>query len=129
MVTNPNVNRMAQELFEVERMGKTVVLNLRRGLREIEFDKPPQDAFEVLELVRLRTIENIVVDCHDIDFLRSTALGFFVSLSQRITGKGGKVAFCNVSAKTAKILRATKLDKIWSVCPSRVEAIEAVEGE
>ena len=118
---------MASALFEVERMGKTVVLNLRRGVREIEFDKPPKDAFEVLELIRLRTIENIVVDCHEVDFLRSTALGFFVTLSQRISRKNGKVAFCNVSPKTAKILRATKLDKIWTVCDSRTEAVAAVE--
>jgi len=120
---------MGTALFEVERMGKTVVLNLRRGLQEIEFDEPPQDAFAVLELVRLRKIENIIVDCHDIDFLRSTALGFFVTLSKRIGANGGRVTFCNVSSQATKILRATKLDKIWTICGTRAEALEAIEQE
>ena len=72
-------------------------------------------------------IENIIVDCHDIDFLRSTALGFFVALSKKTTKNGGQMVFCNVSSKAAKIFRATKLDQIWKICGSRAEAIEEVE--
>ena len=114
-------------IFDVEQVGTTVVLNLRRGLSEIEFDEAPPDVARLLELLRKEQVANIVVDCHEIDFLRSTAVGFFVILWQRIKGRGGLLVFCNVSAKAKDVLATTKLDRIWRVCGSRVDAMAAIE--
>lgn len=114
-------------VFEVERLGRVIVLNLRRGVQEIEFDEPPPDARDLLELVRKAEVDHVIVDCHDIDFLRSTALGFFVTVWKRVAARGGCMTFCHASAKAREILRATKLDRIWKICGSRAEAMEEVE--
>ena len=114
-------------VFEVERLGRIIVLNLRRGLQEIEFDEPPPDAREILDLLRKAEIDDVIVDCHDIDFLRSTALGFFVTVWKRVAGRDGQMAFCHASAKAKEILRATKLDRMWKICDTRSEAMEEFE--
>jgi len=120
---------VVQTVFEVERIGGVTVLNLRRGVAEIEFDQPPADVAYVLELVRRPHVTNIVVDCHEIDFLRSTALGFFVTLWRRVQSHGGQVVFCNVSDKVLQILRATKLDHVWKIYDSRVAAVTELDAE
>jgi hypothetical protein len=38
------------------------------------------------------------------------------------------MAFCNVSAHEREILRATNLDQLWPICPSRSAALTAVGG-
>ncbi len=127
MLSLPVCNMDLARIFEVERLGRIIVLNLRRGLQEIEFDEPPPDAREVLDLLRKAEIDDVIVDCHDIDFLRSTALGFFVTVWKRVAGRDGQMAFCHASPKAQEILRATKLDRMWKICDSRAEAMEEVE--
>ena len=80
-----------------------------------------------MQLLHRSHIRNIVVDCHEVDFLRSTALGFFVTLWKRVASQGGQMVFCNVSSKARKILSATKLDRVWQVKGSRSEALEEFE--
>jgi anti-anti-sigma factor len=121
-MTTMNVAR----IFEMERLPSAVVLNLRKGLEEIEFDQPPPDVHAVLEIVRKSSVQRVVVDCHQIDFLRSTALGFFVTLWKRLAAHGGAMLFCNVSSNSRQILRATKLDRVWRICDSRAEAIRGI---
>ena len=115
-------------IFDVEQIGTTVVLNLRRGLSEIEFDEAPPDVARLLELLRKEQVAHVVVDCHEIDFLRSTAVGFFVILWQRIKGRGGLLVFCNASAKAKDVLATTKLDRIWRVCGSRADALAEIDA-
>jgi anti-anti-sigma factor len=113
--------------FDIERVGEILVVNLRKGMREIEFDDPSPHARDVFNLLRKEQVKNIIVDCHDIDFLRSTALGFFVTVWKRVAGRDGRMVFCNVSSKAREILRATKLDQIWMICGTRAEAMEEVK--
>jgi anti-anti-sigma factor len=116
------------KFFEVEKIGSIVVLNLRRSVEEIEFDTPPPDVNALLKIAREANVNAVIVDCHEIDFLRSTALGFFVTLWKRVESHGGRMAFCNMPPRAKDILRATKLDRLWDIYPSREEAIEALEG-
>jgi anti-anti-sigma factor len=115
------------KIFEIERDGRVTILNLRRCVEEIEFDQPPMDAEVLLERVRRGQMLRIIVDCHEIDFLRSTALGFFVTLWKRVQNRGGKVVFCNVTDKVRAILRATKLDSLWTIVATRADAAAALE--
>jgi anti-sigma B factor antagonist len=116
-------------IFEIEHVGRITVLNLRRGVEEIQFDKPPADVAIVLDSIRRGRITDIVVDCHDVDFLRSTALGFFVTLWKRVENHGGRLVFCNVSEKARQILHATKLDHVWRVFDSRVAAVVELDSQ
>jgi len=114
-------------LIDVEQLGKVLVLNLRRGVEEAEFNGPPPGVGELMKLLRDEQIAYMIVDCHEIDFLRSTALGFFVTLWQRVKGRGGYMAFCNTSEKAREVLAVTKLDRIWRICDSRDDALADIK--
>ena len=43
-------------------------------------------------------------------------------------GRGGQVAFCNVSVHEREALAISGLDDFWPVYPSRQQALEAVAG-
>jgi hypothetical protein len=43
-----------------------------------------------------------------------------------LQGRGGRLAFCNVSAHEAEIMAATGLTRFWPIHSSRQEAIAAV---
>jgi anti-anti-sigma factor len=107
--------------FDVERVGTVLVLNLRRGMQDLDLT----ELTTILERLRVSRGTDVIVDCHDIDFLRSLALGFFVTVSKRVKRGGGHMVFCNVSEKARQILRATKLDQVWHICDSRDAAMAA----
>jgi anti-anti-sigma factor len=117
------------KLFEIEHADETLILNLRRGVESIEFADEPPAVQELVESLRNQPVRYIVVDCHDIDFLRSTALGFFVTIWQRIKAHGGSMAFCNTSEKGRQVLAATKLGRIWRIHDTRENALAAIENE
>ena len=106
--------------FDLERKGETLILNLRKGMQDFDL----QDETEILEHLRIACINDVIVDCHDIDFLRSTGLGLFVAIGNRLKSNGGKLVFCNVSTKGMEVLHATRLDRVWKICETREEAME-----
>ncbi len=115
-------------LFEVEREGDTIVVVPSVDLREMEYQRIEEGARGLLALLGGAGVKNVVVDFHKTDFYGSTALGFFVKLWKRARERGGRMAFCNVSAHEKDILQVTHLDRLWPICPSRAEALEAVKG-
>jgi anti-anti-sigma factor len=118
----------ANGAFEVEREGRTLVVTPRRDLRELDYPAIEAGAKDILHLLSNGTIRNVVLDFRRTDYYGSTALGFFVKLWKRVRERGGRMAFCGVSAHEREILRATNLEGLWPLCSSRQEAIQAVQG-
>jgi anti-anti-sigma factor len=114
--------------FEVEREGQTLIITPREDLRELDFRAIEAGASDILRLLGSGTIKNVVLDFHKTDYYGSTALGFFVKLWKRIRECDGRMAFCGVSDHEREILRVTKLDALWPICPSREEALMTVLG-
>jgi anti-anti-sigma factor len=116
------------EVFEVEREGQTLILTPLRDLRELDYPEVEAGARAVLDLFRDGTVKNVVLDFHRTDYYGSTALGLFVRLWKRVRECDGRLAFCRVSDHEREILRVTHLDGLWPVCPSREQALQAVQG-
>jgi anti-anti-sigma factor len=92
----------------------------------MEYQRIEEGARKILVLLNGIGIKNVVLDFHKTDYYGSTALGFFLKLWKRVRNRNGRMAFCNVSDHENEILRITKLDHLWLICSSRVEALEAV---
>jgi anti-anti-sigma factor len=118
----------AKDLFEMERAGATLILTPTADLRERDYPQIETGAAEVLRLLEQGAVRNVVLDFRQTDYYGSTALGFFAKLWKRVRAGGGDMAFCNVSEHEREILRVTKLDGLWPLCPSREEALRAVGG-
>lgn len=68
----------------------------------------------------------MVVDLSGVGFAGSAALGNFVALQRTVRQHGGRVVFCNVDATVSEVLRASKLESLFSFETDREAALKAV---
>jgi len=91
------------------------------------------DLFTAPELKRVLTeaIESgqhrLVIDLSEVTFLDSTALGVLIGAVKRLRSRGGALAIVNTDASIAKTFQITGLDQIFTIVPSREEALAALD--
>ena len=115
--------------FRVEQQGDTLIVTPMINLGELEYARIERDGSVVLQRLEQAQARHVVVDCSQMDYCGSAALGFFVRMWKRVRMQGGHMVFCNVSDDEIEILKITCLDTLWSICESREEALEAVLSE
>jgi anti-anti-sigma factor len=115
-------------LFEVQRLDDVLVVTPTADLGESQYQDIESASRALLELVAAPEIKGVVLDFRRTDYYGSTALGFFLRLWKRLSGRAGRLAFCNVSQHEKEILTATRLDTLWPICGSREEALRVVKG-
>jgi anti-sigma B factor antagonist len=69
----------------------------------------------------------IIVDLTDTTFLDSTALGVLIGAVKRLRSRDGALAIVNIDDNIAKTFEITGLDQIFTIVPTRDEAIDAVD--
>src|SRR5262249_40401436 len=112
----------------VEQDADTLILTPQRDLGELNFAQIEEGAQDVLRLLNDNSVKHIVLDFHKTDAYGSSALGFFLKLWKRVRTRNGQLAFCNVSPHELEILKLTRLDHVWAVCPNRAAALAAVHA-
>jgi anti-anti-sigma factor len=123
------MNAVMERLIVVERQGDTLVLTAKRDLRELEFQQIGEEQEEVLHrLTSDPSLLNVVVDFDRTDYFGSSAVGMFTRLWKLVRGRGGRMAFCNLSPHEEDILGAVGLIGLWPIYTSRAVAIQAVTG-
>ena len=79
---------------------------------------------EAVEAGRTR----IVVDLTETTFLDSTALGVLIGAVKRLRSRDGVLTIVNTDANIAKTFEITGLDQIFTIRPTRDEAIQALDA-
>ena len=80
---------------------------------------------EAVEAGRTR----IVVDLTETSFLDSTALGVLIGAVKRLRSRDGALTIVNTDANIAKTFEITGLDQIFTIRPTRDEAVAALDAE
>jgi len=80
---------------------------------------------EAVEAGRTR----IVVDLTETSFLDSTALGVLIGAVKRLRSRDGVLTIVNTDPNIAKTFEITGLDQIFTIRPTRAEAIEALDAD
>jgi len=70
----------------------------------------------------------VVVDLTETSFLDSTALGVLIGAVKRLRSNDGALTIVNTDANIAKTFEITGLDQIFTICPTRDEAVAALDG-
>lgn len=65
----------------------------------------------------------LVLDLSGTQYIGSTFIELMVRAWKRLRQRGGNMVLCGVQPFCAEILRATKLDTLWEVVPTREEAL------
>jgi anti-anti-sigma factor len=115
--------------FRIEQVDDTIIVIPMMNLGEFEYARIDRDGRSVLDRLAAAHAKHVVVDCNQMEYYGSAALGFFVRVWKRLRMQGGHMAFCNVSPEERHILELTRLDTLWAICGSREEALEAVLHE
>jgi anti-sigma B factor antagonist len=68
----------------------------------------------------------IVVDLTNTTFLDSTALGVLIGAVKRLRSRDGILTIVNTDPNIAKTFEITGLDQIFTIRPTRDEAVEAL---
>jgi anti-sigma B factor antagonist len=71
----------------------------------------------------------IVADLAETTFLDSTALGVLIGAVKRLRAREGSLTIVNRDANIAKTFEITGLDQIFTITPTREEAVAALEGD
>jgi anti-sigma B factor antagonist len=67
--------------------------------------------------------EPLVLDLTEVEFLDSSGLGVLVAAHQRASLQGGTLVLAGLHPRVAKVLRITKLNKVFTVADSVDEAM------
>ena len=114
------------DFFNVEHDGDTLIVTPTANMGEL-LQEPVNNAMKrLLSDLHVSTVRNLVFDFHRTDYFGSTALGFFVRIWKTICTRDGRMVFCNVSTHEKEILKVTRLDQLWDICPTRTDALQAV---
>ena len=102
--------------------GERHVLAVRGEIDLFTAPELKQVLAESIEAGRVR----IIVDLTETTFLDSTALGVLIGAVKRLRSRDGALAIVNVDENIAKTFEITGLDQIFTILPTRDDAIEAV---
>jgi len=103
--------------------GERHVLAVRGEIDLFTAPELKQVLAESIESGRIR----IIVDLTDTTFLDSTALGVLIGAVKRLRSRDGALAIVNVDDNIAKTFEITGLDQIFTIVPTRDEAVDAVD--
>jgi anti-sigma B factor antagonist len=70
----------------------------------------------------------VVVDLSETTFLDSTALGVLIGAVKRLRSREGALAIVNTDTNIAKTFEITGLDQVFTILPTRDEALRALDG-
>jgi anti-sigma B factor antagonist len=69
----------------------------------------------------------LLLDLSQTGYIGSRFVEVLVRVWRRLKQRGGVLALCGVQPFCLEVLKVTRLDQIWSVYPSRREAMDALE--
>jgi anti-sigma B factor antagonist len=103
--------------------GERHVLSVRGEIDLFTAPELKQVLAESIEGGRIR----IIVDLTETTFLDSTALGVLIGAVKRLRSRDGALAIVNIDDNIAKTFEITGLDQIFTIVPTRDEAVDAVD--
>ena len=114
--------------FSISAENETLIVMPLRSVGSLgeENVKPELDAL----LARLQPPQrqNVVVDLAKVSYFGTAMLNAIHAIWRHVRKVGGKLALCNVSDMACEVLRVSRFDTLWPICPSRPDALQRVTG-
>ena len=102
--------------------GDTFVISL---VGEVDLYTAPEFKQQLLEVIA-QGAKEVVVDFTDTTFIDSTTLGVLVGGVKRLRTNDGQLSLVCDDRNITKIFEITGLDKVFTIYPTRDEAISAI---
>jgi anti-sigma B factor antagonist len=89
---------------------------------EVDLYTAPEFKQQLLDVIG-KGAKNVVVDFSDTTFIDSTTLGVLVGGIKRLRGQDGQLSLVCSDRNITKIFEITGLDRVFTIYPTRDEAI------
>src|SRR5688572_17941457 len=117
---------MGAPIFHIERVGATMVVSPQRSVTSLSDDDVKAELGGLLEVLDSGEVQNIVFDFCHIEYCGSSMLEAMRRLWKSLPKGKGKLVVCGVNAVLRDILHVTRFDTLWTIFPTRDEALQAV---
>ena len=112
--------------IETEKVGSARHVIALTG--EVDLYTAPELKSQMLELIA-NGADEVVVDFTNTTFIDSTTLGVLVSGVKRLREKDGTLSIVCADRNITKIFEITGLDRVFTIYPTRAEALERLDSE
>ncbi len=68
--------------------------------------------------------KQILVDCHQLEYISSAGLGVFLLMLKTQSNAGGRFSLCCLSDRIREVFAISGFDRIFTVFPSQEEALK-----
>lgn len=116
---------MSTFITEIE--DETLILIPQTSISSLARGDVGTELAEVLEQIRRQRVRHVVIDLGKVDYFGSLMLAMMHALYKSVCTNGGTVVLCNVSDVGREVLHASRFDTLWTICPSRSDALHWVE--
>ncbi len=69
----------------------------------------------------------VLIDCVDLSYVNSMAMGQFAALNRACEANGGRMAICAISPNIMEVMKLLKLDKMLAIYPNQAAALSALK--
>lgn len=69
----------------------------------------------------------VVIDMHRTEYVGSRFIELLFRTWKQLRDREGRMALCNLSPFCSEVMKTARLDKVWTMHPSRAEAVTAVQ--
>lgn len=113
--------------FTVERCRTALIVTPRGDISTLQEQDVLAELRDALDSVARDPQCSIIVDLENAPYFGSSMLGALIKLWRSVAGGPGRMILCNISDAVLDILRVTRLDAVWEICPTRDEALASTD--
>jgi anti-sigma B factor antagonist len=71
--------------------------------------------------------KNVLLDLSHVEFISSAALNRLINFQKRVHDAGGKLKLCGLRPAIESVFAATRLNQLFDLCKTEVEAVSHFE--
>ncbi len=111
--------------MKVEREGDITIVELtdRKILDEVNIS---QIGDRLREIISKAGKPKLVLDFANVSHMSSSALGMLITVHKHVREKAGELRLCNIQPTIYEVFVITRLNEIFNICESRVEAVRSI---
>lgn len=118
----------ASDMFSVEMAGSTIVISPVGNMNSLSGELLTEAAEMMTQLIESHESPMLVIDLSGVPSCSSVFMSFLLRCHKAVKSRGGEMVLSGVSHTMRELLSLTRLDTVWAVYQTRLEALDAVDG-
>jgi anti-sigma B factor antagonist len=96
---------------------------------KIQYSDETIEVLSSLDNELLNKKKSFLYDVTNLEYITSSGLNFFIRSLTRIRNVGGEIILCGVQGHVEKLLKISKLNEIFTICPSISEGLIKAQAQ